>query len=377
MSRQGQSKTLEFLQRLFRTYYSKATLYFPRDLDKREFAFQPLGKDTYVRHITFSSESEARKYLVENTPANAYYSSALFLFPHIKDMEQKGWIGSEILFDIDADALPGCRGTAKSVCLSCGFTYPGMRECPRCGSKSVVEAESVEEKCLEKAAEQTSRLVDVLKRDFGFNDVTVTFTGNRGFHVRVSCSSECMKMSSEERRELVAYIKGVGLEPSLLQIPRGRGEKSKYVPHPADGGWRGRIGWVLYNRYGLDPNKRYTVKELQDMGVDYDPDALIKEAAIEIDEKVTIDIHRLERIPGSLHGKTGLPSLILSTEELSKFRISCDISPFKGKATVIPVVDLPEVKVFEEYLSLRKGEPVALNHCQAVFLLLRNLATVA
>lgn len=359
-------------------YYSKADIYLPADIDKREFAFQPLGRDTYVRHISFPSAQEVRRYLTQNPPANAFYSSALFMFPHLKDMEQKGWIGSELLFDIDADSLPGCEKTIKNVCLNCGFSYPGINECPRCGSKNVVEAESVSEECISKAASQAMRLIDVLKRDFGFKDITVTFTGNRGFHVRVSCEQKCLRMTGDERREIVAYIKGVGLDLNLLHIPRGgRREKSRYVPHPSDGGWRGRIGWELYSSYNLDVSRRYTINDLIEAGLSYNVEELVSKATISIDEKVTMDIHRLVRIPGSLHGKTGLPSLLLTSDRLLNFRLTCELSPFKGKVSIIPVVDLLDISIYDRSLDLRRGESVTLEHCYAIFLLLRGLAELA
>jgi len=40
------------------------------------------------------------------------------------------------------------------------------------------------------------------------------------------------------------------------------------------------------------------------------------ELAVKIDEKVTIDIKRLIRLPGSLHGKTGLKVFTISPNEV-------------------------------------------------------------
>ena len=45
----------------------------------------------------------------------------------------------------------------------------------------------------------------------------------------------------------------------------------------------------------------------------------LKETAIHPDEPVTGDIHRLIRLPGSLHGKTGLMVKTLSKAELNDF----------------------------------------------------------
>lgn len=368
-------RVLGLLERLFKAYYLSAELMLPDDMDRREFAFQPLGRDTYVRHLSFRSPMELRRYVVENPPANAFFSSALFLFPSVKDMEQKGWLGSELMFDVDADALPGCEGTIKSVCMDCGFSHPGIRQCPRCGSKNVVEAETVSERCMERAKEQVTLLLEVLKGDFGFDNMVVTFTGNRGFHVRVRCSEECIRMGPEERREIVAYLKGVDLKPEELMLPRGwTRERNRYAPHPADGGWRGRIGWVLYRAYKLDPSRRYTLAELSEMGVDYDLEKLISATSIHVDEKVTMDVHRLVRIPGSLHGKTGLPTVTVRPEKLEGFRVTCGLSPFKGRLTLIPLIDIDDVYVVDRSLNLRKGERMTIEHCYALPLMLRGLA---
>ena len=46
---------------------------------------------------------------------------------------------------------------------------------------------------------------------------------------------------------------------------------------------------------------------------------IIEEIGVEIDEPVTIDIHRLIRYPGSLHGKTGFKVQELTLKQLEDF----------------------------------------------------------
>ena len=61
----------------------------------------------------------------------------------------------------------------------------------------------------------------------------------------------------------------------------------------------------------------------------------IKEAAIFPDEPVTGDVHRLIRLPGSLHGGSGLRVTTISTKELENFDPMKKATVFGDKATKI------------------------------------------
>ncbi|MEM4035554.1 MAG: DNA primase small subunit domain-containing protein [Fervidicoccaceae archaeon] len=366
---------LDWLRSLFASYYARAEVVLPEDYAAREWAFQPLGSSTYIRHLSFKTEAELRRYLVRNPPAHAYYSSARFLFPEVPYMEQKVWLGSDLIFDIDADHLPGCENPkTRWACSSCGrsFEVEGRGKsiaCPACGSRELIDLSEVSPECLKLAARETAKLLRVLENDFGVDDVHVYFSGNRGFHVHVT-SKELLELNGDERRELVDYLKGVGLElREVLELggEAKRPRSSAVAPSPRDAGWRGRLGRVIYDELGLSDDKVLTFGELKGR----DLEELIPKASVHVDEKVTIDVHRLVRLPGSLNGKTGMPVVEVRPRELEAFSLTCSLSPFDGTAAVALSVDL-DVEVFDVEIHGERGELVELPLCAAVFLALRG-----
>ena len=92
---------------------------------------------------------------------------------------------------------------------------------------------------------------------------------------------------------------------------------------------------------------------------------ILKKIQVFPDEPVTGDIHRLIRLPGSLHGKTGLMVKILSKEELEVFNpyempIAFDKKPVKVRNVVgRPVtmgndykLDREEIKELPEFVAI-------------------------
>jgi len=376
LSRRGlpREKSIAWIRRRLSEYYSSAELELPDNISTREFAVQPLGAQSYVRHLSFRSEAELREYLVKNPPLHLYYSSAQYLFPEVKSMESKGYLGSELIFDIDADELPGCRAMEQMhVCLDCGYLMYGnkIKKCLKCGSQNVVEASPIPDECVKKAGEAALQLVRILKREMGFEDVKIYFSGNRGFHIRPLCSDACLKLSSEERREIVDYIKGNGLDVERLT---GFGKRSWLIPHPDDPGWRGRVGKIIYDKLGLDPKEHFTWEEVGNRIDESLLRSFIESAAVAIDEKVTVDVHRLIRIPGSINGKLGLPVIRLAEEELSDFSIRCELSPFKERVNVKMNVSIIGKKIMGVELNAYKGEEIEIPGCLAFPFILKGIA---
>ena len=104
------------------SYYSYAELELPEDMELREFSIQPVDSDVYVRHLSLTTPEELRKFVLSNPPLHLYYSSAKYERPSETEMENKGWLGSDLLFDIDADHL--CDGLR-----SFEFCAPFSRDC--------------------------------------------------------------------------------------------------------------------------------------------------------------------------------------------------------------------------------------------------------
>ncbi|MCQ4344565.1 MAG: DNA primase, partial [Sulfolobaceae archaeon] len=87
----------EILRRLFRGYYETAKLELPDDMELREFAIQPFGSESYVRHLSFTSDQELRSFLIEKVPLQVYFSAGKYQSPSAPDMESKGWMGSDLM----------------------------------------------------------------------------------------------------------------------------------------------------------------------------------------------------------------------------------------------------------------------------------------
>ena len=244
----------------FRNYYRNYAKLEVDEVEKREFAFQPFAGGM-VRHKAFKNLEELKRHLVEKTPRHIYYSTARYERPWEEDMERKGWLGADLVFDIDGDHLDteACR-ESKVVSLA----------------------------CLEDAKEETNKLIDVLTEELGLKPTKVVFSGNRGFHVHVA-DEEVLALGQKERRELVNYLKAVGFDPSKFHMKVGRRKVVLYEEEA--------VGNLLRIRRGVE-----------------DPKAL----KVEVDEVVTQDVHRLIRAPGSLNGKTGLVALPLSVRDLEK-----------------------------------------------------------
>jgi len=104
----------------------------------------------------------------------------------------------------------------------------------------------------------------------------------------------------------------------------------------------------------------------------------IKEAqAAKIDTVVTTDIHRLIRMNGSLHGKTGLKKLEFEPRELQDFDPFSEAVAFKkGKVRVL-VFDAPEFRMSGETLGPYKNQTLELPVAAAVLLICKRRAEVA
>jgi len=339
----GKEKPENLLKKLYLSYYSiDPVLLLPTDIQFREFAFQPWGSKSYVRHLSFNNIDELRKYLKEKIPLHVYHSIALYELPEAPKMEEKGFLGAELLFDIDADHLPGCENRFDDYCLI-------------------------------KAAEEAGRLIKIIRRDLDA-EVFPYFTGNRGFHVRAWCDN-CLRLGRDERRMIADYVTARNINIEML-FPKSKKRLQPARPSSNDPGWRGWIGKSLEkklrNLLFLD-NKRGEVKSLpQLLGKEWKDELLeiVGSEAIKIDLQVTQDISRLTRIPGTLNGKASM--LVTYVEDPLNFTPSKELSPFSGELEVKVLKDY-EGKLLGEKLVLKKGEEIELSADTAVVLITKGL----
>ncbi len=407
----------KFVADQFHRWYQKnaKTIQAPTEIKMREFAFLQFGGKTMYRHIGFSDESALQRYLADSSPAHSYHSSSYYQRPDA-DMADKGWIGADLVFDIDADHfdLPCQFDHDKWKCRNCGADGTGKPpEICKCGKASFEEESWLCEHCLQAAKNETQKLLDILIQDFGFqpaSDLVINFSGNRGYHVHVR-SQRIRNLDQSGRREVVDYILGTGLKSEYLGFnPRTKGGRSTL----ADEGWRGRAGRALYDYIASTPSdeiknlklgrkitsliinekeKALAILEeshpsmfLKAVGIG-DEDKLmsdlsklmelaVKEQAADIDTVVTTDIHRLIRLPNTLHGKTGWQVQTVQLESLSDYDPLISAIVFKFGDVKLYVRRAPKIRIADAEYGPYNQEKVTVPMAVALFLLCKKGARV-
>ena len=389
-----------FLLKAFRKYYRENPPIVPERFGRREFGFMFFDRTYVQRHMSFTRTSELQRFLVGQVPSHCYYSTSYYQKPAAPTMEEKSWMGADLIFDLDADHLAGADK----------MTYSEM---------------------LDQIKKEMINLVDsFLLGDLGFSekDVNIVFSGGRGYHAHV-VTKDVVGLGSAERREIVDYITSSGLIGEWV-FPYNRVAKSvtnygkikrvndawdRTVPRADSGGWRGRMrnGLALLvedicNNDADELRKAYpslagtplkTLKEFkervskakdqmfekdlmaavgkkehQELLVKIMTEDVVKGLSGEVDEPVTADVKRLIRLPGSVHGKSGLRVTPLTREQLDGF------DPLRDSVPKEYSDDPVKVTMRRDYEVTIKGERFSLSgetevpEYAAVFLIGRKAA---
>jgi len=153
-------------------YYMTADLYEPPMFQNREFAIIKDGR--MWRHLAFENLDKLRGFLIAHQPKHVYFSTAKYKDPGNQDMiiKRQGWLGSDLIFDIDNDHLAN----------------PTLGE----------------------AAYNLLQLKEVLENKFAVNDILYTFSGSRGYHAHVR-DERIQKLNNHERQQIVEYVESLGI----------------------------------------------------------------------------------------------------------------------------------------------------------------------
>jgi DNA primase small subunit len=382
-------KTKDYLKDKFQEYYQNAEITLPPRFTSREWGFLSWKGGIMNRHVNFRTIKEVKAYLARIAPAHCYHSVAYYKDPSKNTMIDKKWQGADLIFDLDADHLPEMEDVKKG---KIPFS-----------------------KLMEYIREQTYRLVvDVLLRDFGLSeeDLLITFSGGRGYHVHVR-TPELLTLPSGARREIADYLTGKGLDLNKILIDagytkeypiRGKGIERKNLgieklPKKDAKGWQGIITRYIHNtlddlREKNDDEKKPIVKKLgvsRDMldFKDSNDDIFnklpktpkkrfvkiaLKETAIYPDEPVTGDIHRLIRLPGSLHGGSGLKVTTMDSKKLEKFDPMKDAIAFGDNLVKIRSIVSHPVTMGDGLTTLKPESVVDLPERTAIYFMARNWA---
>jgi len=350
-----QGDSLDWARRQFARYYGRATIVPPHRLARREFAAFPFAPETMMRrHATLRSPEEFLGFLRRETPRHVYYSSAYYRHPAAPTMAEKGWQGADLIFDLDSDHLRGAEA----------LDYAGQLALVKTRLVALVDDFLFGDFGIDPAS------------------TSFVFSGGRGYHVHVQ-DDRFRPLTSPERRELVDYVLGTGFDPMMVietrrtdvragqttagldgeaeggpagrPMPRTRGLAPPDAP-----GWQGRTTRALLEllrrweaegsavaaeeltSYGVAPAKARRYARLlidhggaakirahlsldvfrSDLPAEF-LEAVVPRAAIEVqgetDAPVTTDVHRLIRLPNSLHGGTGFRVVPLGRDEIAAF----------------------------------------------------------
>lgn len=407
-------RTLGFIKKKFAEYYGEGPLNLkaPSFMEKREFGFLLFEGRIMVRHKRFPGLNDLVSTLRSMVPSDVYYSCAYYESPEA-EMDVKGWLGSDLVFDIDADHVPTpcAKLHDRWTCPNCGMTGRGAtpERCPACGGEKFEEKTWPCEVCLESAKAETVKLLDILTKDFGFsqNEITVCFSGHRGYHVHVE-SEVARELDTIARKEIVDYITGIGLETRFHGLEEGGKKRTRILGGPDlnDKGWKGRIARGTYEfilaataedleKLGLKKKTINTILSQKELfleswkgkgpwsfrGLDAESWRKIARRGAElqsakIDTVVTTDIHRLIRLTNTLHGKTGLKKAEVSVGRIESFDPFKEAVVFKKGTETILISEAPRFRLGDQVHGPYRNEKVELPTAAAMFLLCKGAATV-
>ncbi len=309
-----------FLEGLFKKYYfeNASSIAEPSRMQSREFGYQRFNGGM-IRHISLKSANEMRLLLISNAPSDAYCSSAYYTLPEL-EMNQKDWQGADLVFDIDAkDLRLDCRSKHTMYkCSSCGAVSGDAHACGNCDSPKYDAVSVACSNCIDESKKEVEKLKEILVSDLGVEESAIRtyFSGNEGFHVHAEPSGY-EDFNSRERGELANYIRFMDPIPERFGVSRQQKDIPRMLPGPGESGWPGRVARFAF---GTDHKRKKFIASLgQNKYEGYGAvlRSLSAKIGAAIDPSVTMDVHRIFRMPRSLNGKSGL--LKMPCDDLKSF----------------------------------------------------------
>ncbi len=376
-----------WLKKTFKKYYfsyfTKISL--PEKINLREFGFRHFDEKMY-RHLSFSNAGELYAFVLKFSPSDIYCSSSFYRNPS-EPMDKKEWYGSELIFDIDGKDLHlDCTLTHNyTKCNVCDFINTGILEkCSNCNSSRIFIIDIPCKKCIFFLKKEVIKLIKLLTEDFGidYKTICVYFSGNNGFHLHIS-DKDYYPLLSKERSEISSYLLGKGFKLETLGIKMNN--EKKFVPvlknkQLLDAGWRQRILKNLkINFYSNKNADNDFIKQIEKLEISWDSNfqhivsKTVENLSVKIDPVVTMDIHRIFRLAGSINSKSGLTKILCN--DIESFDPFKDASFFEtSKVEIISKIDI-SIFFKEKRFNLNKG----LNNVPeylAVYLISKGLADI-
>src|SRR5690348_3232180 len=300
-------KNVNFIEGAFKEYYFSnfELIHVPSRTSEREFGYQKFNSGM-TRHLTIKNDKDLHFLLMTQIPSDVYCSNACYSFPNLP-MSEKDWKEAELIFDIDAKDLKlDCRNDHSCFkCNSCQYINEQSLKCIKCNSDKFDIISVACQNCISETKKEIKKLIQILTEDLAINkeNIHVYFSGNEGFHVHV-LNSEYQTLNSRERADLADYIMFNGVIPETLGINKQNSSRSS-LPDIGESGWRGRMAKEIFNSRSKRPK---IIQEILLGGYSAFQSRLEEmrhTIGVRIDPKVTMDIHRIFRLGGSINSKIG------------------------------------------------------------------------
>ena len=361
-----------------RHYFDNAgKISLPNRMGEREFGFQEFGTGEMRRHVSLSDRN-GLTLLLAGGPSDVYASCSYYARPDLP-MAEKGWKGSDLIFDIDAKDLnlPCREGHTVRVCAGCSAVSRD-KACAGCGSTRHSSVSLPCPMCVAAAKREVIKLLGVLVSDLGIPEkaVEVSFSGNDGFHLAV-VAPHIERMESRGRRAIARHCMFVGAVPEAFGVLKDtkQSDLDYVLPKPDAPAWRGRLARTLW---GTLADRALFIARL-DGNVYRQFGAVLREQAravgATIDVQVTADISRIFRMTGTLNGKSGLQKAPCG--DLDAFHPYVDACVLRADDTRVAA----SCPIGFEIGGLRYGpydsETVSIPEYAAVYMMAKGLARPA
>ncbi len=264
-------------------------------------------------------------------------------------------------------------------------------------------------RCFPGSKAETEKLLAMLTQELGIDQkqIELVFSGGRGYHVHVR-DLAFRGWGSAERRELVDYVCGIGVDPAVLLSgstlssgwsSRFREALTEYISwlgnmseeeaighltslegvgKESAAGFLKKRGEIITSLQGaVDPTilKDRVIKAVVHENEGEFRKRLNEKAAL-ADEPVTTDIKRLIRMPTSLHGGSGMRVQPLEIRDLADFNPLVDAVVFSAREVRVDSRFPLSMPMLGSTYQIQKGIST-VPEAVAVFLCCRGIAEIA
>ena len=363
------NKEAEFLEKHFKKYYLEHKVNIS-NVENREFGYGVFGRKIVNRNISFSSIEEMNQFLRERNPLFFSYSNACYRFPDRRPMVNKELMCADIIYEFDADDL----SEVKEIN---GFQW--------------FSTENIED-----TKKQVFKLINFLEDDFGFltENISINFSGKAGYHIHLR-EKEIQQLGKQARIELVDYLTGTGIYFDNLGY-----DVENLVCKKGIGKWKQRIDIGLKEFFEKDKKEIQEITELSsaklsqllkskeellktiNRGYLFPVGArtnkqfwtrvlekIVEEKKCPIDRQTSVDMHKIIRVPETLHGTTGFVAKTIKLDELKKFNPHKEAIVFGDETISIFIKKAPKFSLNGETFGPFEEQKIELPLYAGIYLL--------